>query len=95
MSSADTLFDGIPALKWRRCVEALFEPSARNKIVEIVAKEEAPERALQLCKRGLSQEILRSSALRRFIAGSAAIIVLVFLLENWFTKEPRSRLIPL
>jgi len=47
MSSADTLFDGsIPALKWRRCVEALFEPSARNKIVEIVAKEEAPERAL-------------------------------------------------
>jgi len=27
-----------------------------------------------------------------FIAASAALIVLVFLLENWLTKEPRSRL---
>jgi len=40
MSSADTLFDGsIPRTKVAQvCVEALFEPSARNKIVEIVAK---------------------------------------------------------
>lgn len=37
---------------------------------------------------------MKSSALRRFIAASAAIIVLVFLLENWLTKEPRSRLDP-
>lgn len=35
-----------------------------------------------------------SSALRRLIAGSAAIIVLVFLLQNWLTEEPRSRLDP-
>ena len=44
MSSADTLFDGsIPRTKVALvCVEALFQPSARNKIVEIVAKPEAP-----------------------------------------------------
>lgn len=47
MSSADTLFDGsIPRTKVAQvCVEALFEPGARNKIVEIVAKEEAPEKS--------------------------------------------------
>jgi uncharacterized protein YbjT (DUF2867 family) len=40
MSSADTLFDGsIPRTKVAQvCVEALFQPSARNKVVEIVAK---------------------------------------------------------
>ncbi len=44
MSSADTLFDGtIPRTKVAEtCVEALFLPSARNKIVEIVAKADAP-----------------------------------------------------
>ena len=43
MSSADTLFDGsIPRTKVAQtCVEALFSPSARNKIVEIVAKPDA------------------------------------------------------
>lgn len=43
MQSADTLFDGsIPRQKVAQvCVESLFEPSARNKIVEIVAKPEA------------------------------------------------------
>jgi uncharacterized protein YbjT (DUF2867 family) len=43
MSCADTLFDGsIPRQKVAQvCVEALFEPAARNKIVEIVAKPEA------------------------------------------------------
>ena len=43
MQSADTLFDGsIPRQKVAKvCVESLFEPSARNKIVEIVAKPEA------------------------------------------------------
>jgi len=48
------------ALKWRRCVEALFEPSARNKIVEIVAKE-APEKSFELLQRGLSQDFEFSS----------------------------------
>jgi uncharacterized protein YbjT (DUF2867 family) len=40
MSSADTLFDGsIPRTKVAQvCVEALFEPSAKNKIVEIIAR---------------------------------------------------------
>lgn len=43
MQSADTLFDGtIPRQKVAQaCVESLFEPSARNKIVEIIAKPEA------------------------------------------------------
>jgi uncharacterized protein YbjT (DUF2867 family) len=40
MSNSDTLFDGsIPRTKVAEvCVEALFQPAARNKIVEIVAK---------------------------------------------------------
>ncbi len=44
MQSADTLFDGsIPRQKVATvCVEALSESSARNKVVEIVAKSEAP-----------------------------------------------------
>lgn len=43
MSSADTLFDGsIPRTKVAQvCVEALFQPAAHNKIVEIVAKPDA------------------------------------------------------
>lgn len=43
MSSADTLFDGsIPRAKVAQvCVEALFQPAAFNKIVEIVAKSDA------------------------------------------------------
>ena len=47
MSSADTLFDGsIPRTKVAEtCVEALFSPSARNKIVEIVAKADAPAKS--------------------------------------------------
>jgi hypothetical protein len=27
------------------CVEALFQPSARNKIVEVITKAEAPEKS--------------------------------------------------
>lgn len=44
MASADTLFDGsIPRTKVAQvCVESLFQSTARNKIVEIVAKPEAP-----------------------------------------------------
>lgn len=47
MSSADTLFDGsIPRTKVAQTsVEALFLPSARNKIVEIVAKPDAPAKS--------------------------------------------------
>ena len=48
MSSADTLFEGsIPRTKVAKvCVEALFQPEAKNKIVEIVAKPEAPQSSL-------------------------------------------------
>ena len=47
MQSADTLFDGsIPRQKVAQvCVEALFEPASKNKIVEIVAKAEVPEKS--------------------------------------------------
>ncbi|XGV95183.1 MAG: NAD(P)H-binding protein [Leptolyngbya sp. BL-A-14] len=47
MSSADTLFEGsIPRTKVAQTsVEALFLPSARNKIVEIVAKPDAPAKS--------------------------------------------------
>lgn len=47
MSSADTLFDGsIPRTKVAQvCVEALSQAAARNKVVEIVAKEEAQEKS--------------------------------------------------
>ncbi|MBE9039289.1 NAD(P)H-binding protein [Oscillatoriales cyanobacterium LEGE 11467] len=46
MEGADTLFDGsIPRQKVAQvCVEALCEPTSRNKIVEIVAREDAPDR---------------------------------------------------
>lgn len=49
MSAADTLFDGsIPRTKVASvCVEALFQPEANNKIVEIVAKPETPEKSWQ------------------------------------------------
>jgi uncharacterized protein YbjT (DUF2867 family) len=48
MQNADTLFDGsIPRQKVATvCVEALSEASARNKVVEIVAKSEAPTKGL-------------------------------------------------
>lgn len=49
MSGADTLFDGrIPRTKVAQvCVEALYQPAARNKIVEVVAKTEAPEKSFE------------------------------------------------
>lgn len=49
MSAVDTLFDGrIPRTKVAQvCVEALFQPSARNKIVEVIAKAEAPQKNWQ------------------------------------------------
>lgn len=47
MSNSDTLFEGsIPRSKVAQvCVEALFDPQAKNKIVEIVAKPDAPARS--------------------------------------------------
>lgn len=47
MSSADTLSEGsIPRTKVAQtCVEALYSPNARNKIVEIVAKPDAPAKS--------------------------------------------------
>ena len=46
MESADTLFEGsIPRAKVAQvCVEALFQPKARSKIVEIVSNSEAEEK---------------------------------------------------
>ncbi|MBD2437692.1 NAD(P)H-binding protein [Nostoc sp. FACHB-110] len=49
MQSADTLFEGsLPRQKVAQvCVEAIFEPAARNKIVEIVAKPDASTKTLR------------------------------------------------
>lgn len=49
MAAADTLFEGrIPRTKVAEvCVEALFQPLARNKIVEIVAKPDMPELSME------------------------------------------------
>ncbi|MBI4785158.1 MAG: SDR family oxidoreductase [Oscillatoriophycideae cyanobacterium NC_groundwater_1537_Pr4_S-0.65um_50_18] len=49
LSSADTLFDGsIPRAKVAQvCVEALFQPGAKNKVVEIIAKPDAPVQPLE------------------------------------------------
>lgn len=49
MSGADTLFEGrIPRTKVAQvCVEALYQPAARNKIVEVVASTEAPEKTFE------------------------------------------------
>jgi uncharacterized protein YbjT (DUF2867 family) len=45
MSSADTLFEGsIPRTKVAQvCVESLLQPTARNKIVEIVSRPDATQ----------------------------------------------------
>lgn len=47
MESADKLFEGsIPRNKVAQvCVEAIFEPASRNKIVEIVANAETPQKS--------------------------------------------------
>ncbi|MDF0552429.1 SDR family oxidoreductase [Kamptonema sp. UHCC 0994] len=49
MESADKLSDGsIPRTKVAQvCVEALFQPASRNKIVEIVAKSEAETKSFE------------------------------------------------
>jgi uncharacterized protein YbjT (DUF2867 family) len=49
MSSADTLFDGrIPRTKVALLsVEALSQPAAGNKIVEVITKADAPERTFE------------------------------------------------
>ncbi len=50
MSAQDTLSEGsIPRTKVAQvCVEAVFQPSSRNKIVEIVARSDAPEQPLAM-----------------------------------------------
>jgi uncharacterized protein YbjT (DUF2867 family) len=47
MESGDKLFEGsIPRTKVAQvCVEAIFEPASRNKIVEIVANAETPQKS--------------------------------------------------
>jgi uncharacterized protein YbjT (DUF2867 family) len=49
LSSVDTLFDGsIPRTKVAQvCVESVFQANARNKILEIVAKPDAPQKELR------------------------------------------------
>jgi uncharacterized protein YbjT (DUF2867 family) len=49
MKPADTLFDGsIPRRQVAQvCVEALFQPSARNQIVEVIAEANAPAKAVE------------------------------------------------
>ncbi|MEO1792135.1 MAG: SDR family oxidoreductase, partial [Cyanobacteria bacterium J06629_19] len=49
MSSADTLFEGnIPRQKVAKvCVEALSEPTAKNKVVEIITSETAVARPFE------------------------------------------------
>jgi len=49
MSTADTLSEGsIPRSKVAQvCVDALFQPAAQNKIVEVVAQPEAPSRSIE------------------------------------------------
>ena len=49
MTGADTMFESsIPRTKVAQvCVEALFEPASRNKVVEIVAKPEAPQKSFE------------------------------------------------
>ncbi len=48
MSGADTLFEGsVPRLLVAKaCVEALFTPAAHNKLVEVIAREDAPTTAI-------------------------------------------------
>jgi uncharacterized protein YbjT (DUF2867 family) len=56
MAPADTLFEGsVPRLKVAQvCVEALYLPQARNKIVEIVAQENASEQPYEALFTGVA-----------------------------------------
>ncbi|MEP0869093.1 SDR family oxidoreductase [Trichocoleus desertorum AS-A10] len=49
LCQADTLFDGsIPRAQVAQvCVEALFQPTARNQIVEVIAEAKAPARPVE------------------------------------------------
>ncbi len=48
MGRADTLFEGsIPRTKVAQvCVEALMQPTARNKIIEVVSRSDAPQQSI-------------------------------------------------
>jgi uncharacterized protein YbjT (DUF2867 family) len=56
MSSADTLSEGsIPRTKVAQvCVESVFQPTSRNKIVEIVAKPDALQQSLETLFAGVA-----------------------------------------
>lgn len=56
MAPADTLFEGsVPRLKVAEtCVEALSQPQARNKIVEIVAQEGAADQTFEALFAGIN-----------------------------------------
>lgn len=56
MSSADTLSEGsIPRTKVAQvCVESVFQPNSRNKIVEIVAKPDAPQQSFETLFAGVA-----------------------------------------
>lgn len=56
MAPADTLFDGnVPRLRVAEtCVEALLNPEAKNKIVEIVAQEDATQKSYEEMFAGVS-----------------------------------------
>lgn len=49
MAAADSLFEGSVSRQKvaETCVEAVFQPDARNRIVEIVAQEDAPQKSYQ------------------------------------------------
>jgi len=57
MSAADSLFEGsIPRAKVAQvCVEALFKPAARNKIVEIVARPALEPKSFEVLFAGVKQ----------------------------------------
>jgi len=56
MAPADTLFEGnVPRLKVAEtCVEALYQPAARNKVLEIIAQQDAAEKNFQQLFEGVA-----------------------------------------
>jgi uncharacterized protein YbjT (DUF2867 family) len=56
MAPADTLFEGsVPRLKVAQtCVEALYQPQAKNKIVEVVAQDSASEQPFETLFAGVA-----------------------------------------
>jgi len=74
------------------CVEALFEPSARR-LWKLLPRRRLQKRALSSYLAWLEPGDFEEFSSETFIAGSAALIVLVFCWRIG-TQEPRSRLDP-